>query len=129
MAPVNRSSEWWQELIPNEIPDPFDYKAPWWKELSRLYKEEKGWRCEICRALYRKGSRYLEVHHIRGTRHNNPEDLMALCTGCHADRPGRNHKKMKETSKYKSFINGYEKKWKNALARQGLLSSSKEREK
>lgn len=110
-------------------PDQFDYEAPWWKALSQSYKEAKGWRCERCGALFGKGSRYLEVHHIYGPRHNNPEDLMALCTGCHTDQPGRNHKKMKEKSKYKSFLKGYGKKWKKALARQGLSSSSKEREK
>ena len=107
----------------------FDYNASWWKALSLSYKESKGWRCERCRALFRKGSRYLEVHHIYGTRHNNPEDLMALCTGCHADRPGRNHKKMKEKSKYKKFLKIHGVRWKKALAKQGLLSSSKEREK
>ena len=116
---VNRSGKWqlWQELIPDVIPDPFNYEASWWQEISRWYKEDKGWRCEICGALFPKNSRYLETHHIRGPQHNNPEDLMALCTGCHADQRGRNHEKMKKRSKYKSFIDKYGKRWKKALSR------------
>ena len=84
-----------------------------WEEISRQYKEEKGWRCEKCEALFRKGSWYLETHHIRGPRYNNPEDLMALCTGCHAEEPGPNHEKMKKTAKYKRFMKGYGKRWKS----------------
>ena len=97
------------------IPEPFDYEAPWWQEISRRNKEDKGWRCEECGAIFRKNSWYLETHHIRGPQHNNPEDLMALCTGCHADKRG--HEKMKKSSKYKSFIDKYEKRWKKALSR------------
>ena len=97
--------------IPKLIPQPFDYQAEWWKELSRWYRYRKGWRCEECQISLSNDPYYLHTHHIWGTQHSEPKDLKALCLGCHAEQPGQNHRGLRETEDYKRFIEKYGRQW------------------
>ena len=100
-------------LVPDEIPEPFDYEALWWQKLSRKYRKEKGWRCEKCKLLLSYDTDYLHTHHIRGTQYNKREDLKALCIGCHSEQPGDNHQKLKKKPEYRDFMKKYGKRWKS----------------
>ena len=96
--------------IPDIIPDPFDYQDDWWKEYSYWYREQKGWQCEVCKLLLIDHRHLLHTHHVWGTKHNDPKDLMALCIGCHSEQPGY-HRELKNTNDYQHFISRYGKKW------------------
>lgn len=89
----------------------FDHNADWWQTLSRLYREQKNWQCEICKLSLHQDKRYLHTHHIWGTKFNKFEDLMALCIGCHSEQPGEGHLRLKETPEYQDFIAKYKGKW------------------
>ena len=102
--------------IPQEIPKPFNYQAPWWKKYSEWYRNEKRWTCEECELDFTYDRYYLQTHHILGTQYNSPEYLRVLCLGCHAEQltpPG--HHRLKEGSNYTEFITKYGEQWKKAL--------------
>lgn len=88
----------------------FDYRARSWRELSEWYRNDKDWTCEECQLRLDADvdHRYLHVHHIRGTQYNDPEDLKALCIGCHAEQP-RHY--MKHLPDYHKFMRKYGQKW------------------
>lgn len=98
------------EWGPPTSSEPFDYKAVWWKTLSQWYKEQKAWRCEECNLSLHQDKYYLHTHHILGPRFSNPEDLIALCIGCHSEQPGHHH--LKKEPDYWGFITRYGEKWK-----------------
>ena len=109
--------------IPQEIPQPFDYETPWWKEYSEWYRNEKGWTCEECKLDLNYDHYYLHTHHIHGTQYNNPKHLKALCLGCHAEQltpPG--HHRLKEDYNYAEFIAKYGEQWKETRNRFKALS-------
>ena len=62
-----------------------------WKQISLEKKNSVNWICERCGKQCRKTgekfdthSRTLTVHHIDGnTMNSKPENLIALCPGCH----------------------------------------------
>ena len=62
-----------------------------WKEIAAAKKEAAGWKCEWCGRQCRKPgekfdthARTLTVHHIDCDPGNcRPENLAALCAGCH----------------------------------------------
>ncbi len=67
-------------------------------------KNRAGWKCQECgRSLIASGLRiFLHVHHRNGNRwDNSPENLEALCLGCHADKPSHSH--MKGSPAYREF--------------------------
>ena len=97
--------------IPDVVPQPFDYQADWWKVYSLWFREEKGWRCEACQFSLRAHKHLLHTHHVWGTRQNAPQDLMALCIGCHSEQPGYRHENLRNTDDYQEFIALYGKKW------------------
>lgn len=101
------------ELHSREISDakPFDYRARWWKKLSRQYREQEKWRCQACNLSLHRHKYYLHTHHLRGTGYNEPKDLRVLCIGCHSEQPGENHYRLKETRDYRGFIKRYGKNW------------------
>ena len=94
-------------LIPQQIPKPFDYQAPWWREYSTWYRNEKRWACEECELDLNYNHYYLHTHHISGTQYNEPKDLEALCFGCHAEKPGERHSELKTDPDYKKFMDEY----------------------
>ena len=104
------------ELHSAERPEsePFDYRAPRWKERSRQQREQEQWRCQACNLSLHRHKYYLHTHHIWGTRYNEPEDLRVLCIGCHSEQPGENHYRLKRTLDYRGFIKRYGRKWRRA---------------
>ena len=93
--------------IPQLIPEPFDYQAPWWKNYSTWYRDEKRWTCEKCELNLNNDRSYLHTHHIRGTQYNDPKYLNALCLGCHVEEPGYGHSQLKRESDYLQFMVKY----------------------
>ena len=113
----DHTENWWTTLSNDayetfmKSSEPFDYESIWWTTLSTLYREQQNWQCEgeTCGLSLHKHKHYLHTHHIWGPRLSTPEDLKALCIGCHAEQPGHAH--LKEESDYKSFMKRYGKKW------------------
>ena len=102
-------------LIPQQIPKPFDYQAPWWREYSTWYRNEKRWTCEECELDLNHNHYYLHTHHISGTQYNEPKDLQALCFGCHSEKPGDRHSELMTDPDYKKFMDEYGTKRKETL--------------
>ena len=105
-----------QKTVP--VPEPFDYNAESWKNLSQWYRKKKSWICEICGLDLNGDYHFLDTHHVRGTRYNNPKDLKALCIGCHAEQPGEQHLKLifsqndqELTLRYQAFMIAYGPEW------------------
>ena len=83
-----------------------------WNLLSLRCRERVGWKCEECQIdlKFQSQRRYLHVHHLKGIQYNRPEDLRALCIGCHAEQP--RHVRMKELPDYLKFMELYGETWK-----------------
>lgn len=111
--------------IPDEIAQPFDYQADWWKHYSLWFREETGWCCQHCRLSLRAHKYLLHTHHIWGTRQNQPYALTALCIGCYAEQPGDQHTQLKNTDDYQEFMALYGKKWR--LLRGAILGLNQTR--
>ena len=65
-----------------------------WNQIALRYKESRDWKCEECGFDFEdeKSKRFLHVHHKNGLKyHNDPENLLALCIRCHANRPQHQH--------------------------------------
>ena len=68
-----------------------------WAKTARLVKDLAGWKCGECGKQCRRPgepfdthSRTLTVHHIDGDPGNcSPENLIALCAGCHLRAHGK----------------------------------------
>ena len=97
--------------IPAVIPQPFDYKADWWKKYSRWYREQRGWTCELCQISLHDNQSYLHTHHMWGTQHSDPDDLQALCIACHSEQPGSGHQRFKNQQDYHEFMEKYGEQW------------------
>ena len=78
---------------------------------SWLYRHVRGWQCEECQLSLNLDRQYLHTHHISGTQHNDPKDLRALCIACHSGQPGENHRKLKTTDDYHTFMEKYGPQW------------------
>ena len=89
----------------------FNYQSPWWQDYSWLYRHVQGWQCEECQLSLKLDRQYLHTHHISGTQHNDPNDLKALCIACHSEQPGENHRKLKTTDDYHTFMEKYGPQW------------------
>ncbi len=85
----------------------FDYSSDAWKFLSEKYRDRAGWQCEQCGVALKDDKQFLHVHHRRGTKHNEPRDLAALCIGCHAEQPGEGHQKFSSSDEYRQFTEKY----------------------
>lgn len=56
-----------------------------WSQLSRWYKELRGFTCEECGVQLSDDQRLLDMHHIDGNKRNNQgQNLRCLCKLCHA---------------------------------------------
>ena len=97
--------------IPESVPQPFDYRAGWWKKYSTWYREQRNWTCEVCQISLNDDRYYLHTHHIWGTQHNDPKDLMALCIACHSEQLGGYHSQLKESRDYQGFMEKYGEQW------------------
>ena len=89
----------------------FEYQSQWWQDYSYLYRHVREWQCEDCQLSFNSDRYYLHVHHRLGTMHNHPKDLRALCIACHSEQPGENHRKLKTTDDYHTFMEKYGPQW------------------
>jgi len=68
-----------------------------WSEISRKYKERRGYCCEECGVDLSKHQNLLDTHHKDGDKQNNSEsNLKALCKLCHAEEPQHQHYKVSQ---------------------------------
>ncbi len=91
---------------------------PEWKLLSFQCREEAGWKCEECSIDLglSHNRKFLHAHHVEGLEHNQPEDLKALCVGCHAEQP--NHAQLlKKLPVYLEFMDKYGDIWRQLTGR------------
>ena len=88
---------------------PLSNYPPDWDLRSLQCRERASWRCEECSIDLRLQRRFLHAHHRRGTRYNGPEDLIALCIGCHAEQ--FRHERMRNLPDYLEFMEIYERIW------------------
>lgn len=90
----------------------FDYSSEDWQKHSENCREEANWTCQECSITLKSNPHLLHAHHEWGTKFNNPQDLIALCIGCHAEQPGGGHRMLKYYSDYEEFMSKYEQVWK-----------------
>jgi len=81
-----------------------------WRLLSQQCRDRAQWKCEECSINLEKDPIFLHAHHMRGKQHNKPEDLKALCFGCHAGQA--RHNDMKNLPGYQEFMKKYGHVWK-----------------
>ena len=85
-----------------------------WQKISRAYKQEKEYTCEVCNIVVSKpvDRRFIHAHHISGNKLNNKRsNLECLCVLCHSfkdDRHIRNFEKRRMQADVKAFIEKYE---------------------
>ena len=89
----------------------FDYSSGKWLERSQKCRKRADWRCEECKIDLKDDRRFLAVHHKWGTKFNDPEDLIALCIGCHAIQPGDGHRMLRYKPDYQAFMKKYRDAW------------------
>ena len=88
---------------------PVSNYPPDWNLRSFQCRENAGWKCEECGMDLKLNPKFLHTHHLRGTRYSDPEDLRALCIGCHAEQPRH---QMKHLPDYLEFMDKYGHIWK-----------------
>ena len=106
-----------------EQDESFEYdpeRNPEWKSLSQQCREKASWKCEQCGIDLNNDPKYLVAHHVRGTQHNNLEDLMALCIGCHAEQPSGGHEKITRGPDYQKFMAVYGDGWRSTVLQRDL---------
>jgi hypothetical protein len=107
----------YEPLLIDRIKSKNSYYIVAWKFLSWVCRKNAHWKCQECGIEFgheRSDRRFLHAHHIKGTRHNHPENLRALCIGCHAEQPGEGHQRLKKYTEYQEFMTKYGEKWKLA---------------
>ena len=92
------------------VTDPVSNYPPDWNLRSLQCRERARWKCEECSTDLGPHRKFLHAHHLRGTGYNQPEDLRALCVGCHAEQ--LRHGKMKNLPDYLEFMELYGRVWK-----------------
>lgn len=95
--------------ITTAVTGPPSNYPPDWNLRSFQCRDKAGWKCEECSIDLKPARKFLHAHHLRGTRYNQPEDLKALCVGCHAEQP--NHAQMKSLPYYLEFMDQYGSHW------------------
>ena len=110
-------SDWFDAIDDGYEPLPIDriitygnYYIAAWRFLSWLCRKNANWQCQQCNidlGNERYERRFLHAHHTKGKRYNRPEDLIALCIGCHAEQFGENHLKLKSYDEYSEFMTKY----------------------
>ena len=119
-------TDWFDAIDDGYEPLPIDrieskgnYYIAAWRFLSWLCRKNANWQCQQCTidlGAARYDRRFLHAHHIRGTRYNRLEDLIALCIGCHAKQGGKKHEELESSDMYKEFMDKYGDKWRELSA-------------
>ena len=91
------------------VTGPISNYPPDWNLLSLQCREKVEWKCEECGIDLKLDRKFLHGHHLRGPRYNRPQDLRALCIGCHAEQPRH---EMKGLPDYLKFTELYGHIWK-----------------
>ena len=89
----------------------YAYSSDEWKERSQACREKAKWTCQECGINLQSNSHFLHAHHKWGTEFNDPEDLIALCIGCHAKQLGGGHRMLKYRLDYEKFMKQYGDEW------------------
>ena len=94
----------------------FDYSSEDWQERSESCREKANWICQEqgCNINLESNPHLLHAHHKWGTKFDNPQDLVALCIGCHARQPGGGHRMLKYYPDYEEFMKKYGDEWINS---------------
>ena len=123
-------ADWFNAIDPGYQPPPIDTLygpkstpvtgpvsnyPPDWNLRSLQCRQKAAWKCEECGIALKLERQFLHAHHLRGTRYNRPEDLRALCIGCHAEQPG--HKQMQGLPDYLKFMELHGSLWKQLTNR------------
>ena len=93
------------------------------KTWSKQYRNFRNYTCESCHIrLVGKDRYYLHTHHIDGNKANNhPRNFKALCIYCHAQQPGKGHRKLKYSPDYYVFVTRIMPKYLQAAQQNNLL--------
>lgn len=93
--------------------EPFFYFSKDWKERSQACRKSANWTCQNqhCKINLESDPHLLHAHHKWGTRYNDPDDLIALCIGCHSKQVGDGHQMLKYYPDYEEFTTKYGEKW------------------
>lgn len=63
-----------------------------WPLISRQYRFEQGFKCELCGVNLSEHKRLLHTHHKNGVKIDNQRsNLQALCVDCHKKQPAHEH--------------------------------------
>ena len=89
----------------------FDYSSTDWENRSKACREGANWICQECYINLESNRHFLHAHHNWGTKFNDPEVLVALCIGCHAEQPGGGHRMLKYRPDYEEFMRKYDYKF------------------
>lgn len=100
-------------LIIREPDLSFDYQSNEFRILSHQVRDQANWKCQQCGINLSNNRYYLDAHHIWGTQFNTPNDLEALCIGCHAEQPMSGHLRLKSEVRYQEFMQRYGKQWRH----------------
>ena len=122
-------TDWFNAIDPSYQPPPIDTLygpkttpvtgpisnyPPDWNLKSLQCQEKARWKCEECGIDLRLNRKFLHAHHLKGTQYNQPEDLKALCVGCHAEQPRH---EMKHLPDYLEFMDKYGSLWKQLVGK------------
>lgn len=106
VIPTNFPLEDWFEPF-------FDYSSAVWKARSQSCREKANWTCQNrnCKINLESDPHLLHAHHKWGKHYNDPDDLIALCIGCHSKQDGDGHKMLKYYPDYNEFMTKYGEQW------------------
>ena len=91
----------------------YAYSSDEWKNRSQACREKAKWTCQECGINLQSNSHFLHAHHKWGTKFDAPEDLIALCIGCHAEQSVGGHRMLKYGSDYQVFMGEYGEEWRS----------------
>ena len=89
------------------VTGPVSNYPPDWNLRSLQCRERAKWKCKECGIDLKHDRKFLHAHHLIGTRYNRPEDLIALCIGCHAKQFGGGHQSLTHLPEYQEFMEKY----------------------
>lgn len=89
----------------------FDYSSEDWKKRSQDCRKKANWTCQECNINLESNPYLLHAHHKWGTKFNDPEDLIALCIGCHAKQDGGGHRTLTYYPDHQEFMSKYGEEW------------------